>query len=100
MEHDLFGKPAPTFPDHASVRRARCEAGFRETASGARRHGAKLDPVQLDRADSKMVAAEYPDAAVEFILGNVERNFAGAEQPGRGRELAVPVRQPSRQAVA
>jgi hypothetical protein len=47
-----------------------------------------------------MFAAEYPDAAVEFILGNVERNFAGAEQLGRGRELAVPVRQPSRQAVA
>ena len=32
VEHDLFGKPVPTFPDHALVLRARGGGAFSETA--------------------------------------------------------------------
>jgi hypothetical protein len=35
MEHDLFGKPAATFPDHALAAARGCEAHFVAAWSGA-----------------------------------------------------------------
>jgi hypothetical protein len=43
--------------------------GLNDPAPGWRRHGAKLNAVQLDRrAHSKMIAAEHRDTPFELIL--------------------------------
>ncbi len=65
IEHDLFGKPLHTFPDHALSRRKRLGAGRIEQAHAP---GDDLDdPVALELGEG---AADGLDSQTE-IIGNV-----------------------------
>src|SRR5882762_3256500 len=96
FEHDLFGKPVPTFPDHALGRPHQLQRRRQpEAALAGKRNGFQFRALRVTGAgktDANLVAAEYRILALgrgvllidDFALPAAARRTVGAEIVEKG----------------